>query len=722
MSSTPQLAAFPDEPLRYRFGTFELDTRTGELRRQGVKMRLQEQPFLILKKLLANPGGVVTREDLHATLWRTDTFVDFDTSLNTAIKRLREALGDSADIPVFIETIPRRGYRFIAPVEAFGKATTPSFSGQAAALTASPIVKRSARIPVWAVASVGIAAAALGALVMDLRSPKPIARVVNSTQLTFDGTFKMNLQDGRGNIFYNEREGSHVRLMKIPADGGPPVQLDDSIPGLYLGGVSPDGTKLLVGKPVFSAGLSDELATLKLMDLSSGSLTDLGEIECSDAHWAPGGKILFSRGADVFLADGDGTHSRKLFSVNGHAYDMQFSPDNKRLRLTVRDKEHLTAGIWEANADGSNLHQVLLEQSEDQEVCCGIWSADGRYFFFQTTRNGTSRIWAEREDGWFWSSKPARAVPLTTVPPNFRIASLGSNGQTLLATASLPKAELLRYDASKKSFQTFLNGLPGTDVEASPDGKSFVYVRYPEQTLWRARSDGSGAMQLTGPTMHVALPHWSPDGKRIAFSGMRSGTRFGRPWNLFVVSAEGGTAEQLTHGPISDLDASWSPDGKTIAFGPTRVEDKRQIASIEFLDLATRKLTTLLGSDGICCPRYSPDGRYLIATHSSYDDLLLYDFATAKWTTIVKDLGPLGYMNWTRDGKYVLFDTFEVEVPKFYRIRMADLAIETVTNIGEIPRYYGAFGPWSGIWLDGSPLLVKDSSNEEIYSLELQLP
>jgi Tol biopolymer transport system component/DNA-binding winged helix-turn-helix (wHTH) protein len=718
MSSPPQLAAFPNEPLRYRFGTFELDTRTGELRREGVKMRLQEQPFLILKKLLANPGEVVTREDLHTTLWRTNTFVDFDTSLNTAIKRLREALGDSADLPVFIETIPRRGYRFIAPVEAVDKAASASFSAQAVAVHASPVVKQSMRIPVWLVAGVWIAAAALGALVMDLRSPKPTARVVNSTQLTFDGTFKMNLQDGGGNIFYNEREGAHVRLMKIPADGGPPVQLDDSSPGLYLGGVSPDGTKLLVGKPVFSAGLSNGFATLKLMDLSSGSLTDIGDIQCSDAHWAPGGKILYSRDADVFLADGDGTHSRKLFSVNGRAYDMEFSPDGKRLRLTVRDKEHLTAGIWEANVDGSNLHQVLLEQSEDQEVCCGVWSTDGRYFFFQTTRNGTSRIWAGPEQGSFWSSKPGRPVPLTTVPPNYRIASLGSNGQTLLATASLPKAELVRYDASTKSFQTFLNGLPGMDVEASPDGNSFVYVRYPEQTLWRARSDGSGAIQLTGPTMHVALPHWSPDGKRIAFSGMQSG----KPWNLFLVSAAGGPAEQLTHGAISDLDASWSPEGKTIAFGPTRAENRKQIASIEFLDVATRKLTTFPGSDGICCPRYSPDGRYLIATHSTYDDLLLYDFATAKWTTIVKDLGPIGYMYWTRDGKYVLFDTLEVESPKFYRIRMADQVIDTVANIGEIPRYYGAFGPWSGIWLDGSPLLVKDSSNEEIYSLELQLP
>jgi DNA-binding winged helix-turn-helix (wHTH) protein len=99
---------------RYRFGNFELNVHSGELRRNGAKMRLQDQPFLVLRKLLESAGTVVAREDLHAALWPADTFVDFDTSLNTAIKRLREVLADSADNPVFIETVPRRGYRFLA--------------------------------------------------------------------------------------------------------------------------------------------------------------------------------------------------------------------------------------------------------------------------------------------------------------------------------------------------------------------------------------------------------------------------------------------------------------------------------------------------------------------------------------------------------------------------------------------------------------------------------
>ena len=99
-----------------RFGVFELDLKAGELRRHGHKIKLQEQPFQVLSQLLEKPGEVITREELRNRLWPADTFVDFDHSLNAAIRRLRDALGDSADNPTFVETVARRGYRFLAPV------------------------------------------------------------------------------------------------------------------------------------------------------------------------------------------------------------------------------------------------------------------------------------------------------------------------------------------------------------------------------------------------------------------------------------------------------------------------------------------------------------------------------------------------------------------------------------------------------------------------------
>ena len=114
-------------PARYKFGLYEANLQSGELFREGRKLRMQEQPFQVLLALLEHPGEVVTRDDLRQKLWPSDTFVDFDHSLNTAINKLRDALGDGAANPRFIETLPRRGYRFIAPVQALEfEAATPA--------------------------------------------------------------------------------------------------------------------------------------------------------------------------------------------------------------------------------------------------------------------------------------------------------------------------------------------------------------------------------------------------------------------------------------------------------------------------------------------------------------------------------------------------------------------------------------------------------------------
>src|SRR5215472_13589825 len=125
-----------------RFGTFEVDLRAGELRKQGKRIKIQDQPFHVLTILLQRPGEVVTREELRNQNWPPDTFVDFDNSLNTAINKLREALGDSADNPRFIETLPRRGYRFIAPVDGLGVGPNDQGVGQSGEARPAPQLLR----------------------------------------------------------------------------------------------------------------------------------------------------------------------------------------------------------------------------------------------------------------------------------------------------------------------------------------------------------------------------------------------------------------------------------------------------------------------------------------------------------------------------------------------------------------------------------------------------
>src|SRR5438093_615679 len=127
------------------FGSFEVDLASGELRRQGLKISLQDQPFRLLALLLERAGEVVTREELRDKLWPADTFVDFDHSLNTAVRKLREALGDSAETPRYVETLARRGYRFVAPLAEPGP--TAPLAHAAAADAASLPASTAARLP-----------------------------------------------------------------------------------------------------------------------------------------------------------------------------------------------------------------------------------------------------------------------------------------------------------------------------------------------------------------------------------------------------------------------------------------------------------------------------------------------------------------------------------------------------------------------------------------------
>ena len=169
--------------VRLRFGVFDVDLRAGELRKHGVKVRLQEQPFQVLTMLLERPGEVVTREELRSRLWSADTFVDFDHGVNKAINRIRDTIGDSATSPRFVETVARRGYRFIADVAVLEQTGTPvpeldGADAASAALRPEPSEVVPARRSgqgwkVWSVAGLTVALASVVVIVVTRRSGAP---------------------------------------------------------------------------------------------------------------------------------------------------------------------------------------------------------------------------------------------------------------------------------------------------------------------------------------------------------------------------------------------------------------------------------------------------------------------------------------------------------------------------------------------------------------------
>src|ERR1019366_8824513 len=255
VSSTWLLRASMSDPSPVRFGAFELDLRTGELRKHGIRLKLQDQPFQVLQALVERPGELVTREEIQRKIWADGTFVDFDQSLNRAVNKVREALGDTADNPRYIETMARRGYRFIAPVEGAPKPVAPTASQAVAA--GRPWGKIA-----WVAAGV-VAVAGAGLWLTRDRAPLPPPRVVPLTTFagrevypTFspDGTHVAFAWDGeRGENFdiYVKMVGNvtALRLTSDPADDGYPAWSPDGRQiafysargggGIYL--VSPDG-------------------------------------------------------------------------------------------------------------------------------------------------------------------------------------------------------------------------------------------------------------------------------------------------------------------------------------------------------------------------------------------------------------------------------------------------------------------------------------------------
>lgn len=292
---TPETQA----PKILRFGVFEVEVRAGEVRKQGVRIKLQEQPFQVLKILLERPGEVVSREELRAQLWQSDTFVDFDNGLNTSINKLREALGDSADSPRFIETLPRRGYRFIAPV---------SSKDGIEKRTMEPVARRRRKIAAAIVAVLAIGAASAAGLYLQWKKPRltekdtiVLADFANTTgDPVFDDTLKQGLrvqleQSPFLNILSDQKVNEELQMMGRPKDERltqdvtREVCLRAGSKAFLIGTISTLGTHYVIGLKALNCQTGDGLASeqveadsrehvLKAMDESATRMREkLGE-------------------------------------------------------------------------------------------------------------------------------------------------------------------------------------------------------------------------------------------------------------------------------------------------------------------------------------------------------------------------------------------------------------------------------------------------------------
>jgi len=605
------MGASVSDPRLLRFGVFELDLSARQLRKYGRKLKLQDQPFQVLVMLLQHAGEVVEREQIRQALWPAGTFVEFDGSLNTAVKKIRQALGDSAEHPRFIETLPRTGYRFIAPVSGAAPAVPP------------PAPSRTWRREYLMAATIALAVAGAAAswFLVSLRGPEETFAVPVpfttypgiETQPSFspDGervAFSWNGGTGDNFDIYVKQIGTErpLRLTTDPAS--------DTRPSW-----SPDGRLI-----AFVRDLAEGKRGIFVVPGIGGSERKITEIHQDLAWpryyapaWTPNGKWLAfpDRDADnpadetssIYALCLDTGERRRLTHAPTGVLHMTaaFSRDGRSLLFRRWTNAGAEVCLLRLSPDLRPADEPVRLTSEGGFASSPAWTWDGREIVYVRLGVGTR--------GTVWRvpvRPPGKPRRLTVAGDDVRTLAVWGRGNRLVCEHVLMDRDIwrMKLDASggpvgpptRLIASSFPDGAPGY----SPDGNriAFASARSGHQELWVCSNDGSDPVPVTFlKARQIGPPRWSPEGKRIFFDGNAGGN-----FDIYVVEPDGRNLRRLTNHPANDALPSLSADGHWVYFASSR-SGRWEIWKMPVEGGEAAQVT----SNGAWIAFGSPDGKHL---------------------------------------------------------------------------------------------------------------
>jgi len=728
----------------FRFGLFEADLDLGTLTRQGVPVKMQEQPFRILSLLLEARGEILTREELRKKIWPEGTFVEFDGSMNTALMKLRAALNDNADNPLFIETVPRKGYRFIAPVEmARTEATTittairieapegvlldsPPVSASSTASESAGLaiaITRKSVSPRWRTAFIALTTVA--AVAAYAWWPRPQPKVARVHQLTHSGQvdpWGKLVTDG-SRIYFVVRDVTGWNLMQTSVEGGSIQRTPTPFDNTRIFDLSPDHSQFLIGQLTRRG----EDTALWLWPVQGGAPRRLGDVTAQEAVWSPNGDLIaFVQGESIQLTDPTGSRIQELARFHPAPHSLVWSPDAKRLRFTQTNLLESTDSMWEIKLDGAALRRVLPEGHRGPHEGSGTWLADGRYFAFSSgvdlraslAVDTEASLWLMEESRGLFGRRTGEPVQLTTGPIAFDHPIAMPNGKRIFAIGSHNEYQLLRIDPKTLAKTAMLAESGATDMDFSLDGQWVVYAARENGTLWKSRIDGSSRVQLTAGATGAFAPHWSPDQKEILFTGFLLDSQ---P-RLYVVSAQGGSPRTVlpTTNKWASVSGDWRTDGRQIVLDVQEIESGSP-PDIRILDLDTNRLTRLAGSEGLIEPRWSADGRFIAALNPQKKQVALYDCKRELWSVIAEANLPAA-LRWSPSGDALYYQDVDDVEQTIFRVPMATRETERVARLGDLLTSGVMRCIFTGLSPDGSVYVTVDHGDVDVYAVDLNLP
>jgi DNA-binding winged helix-turn-helix (wHTH) protein/Tol biopolymer transport system component len=570
-----------------RFGAFEADLHLGEVRKSGSRIKLQEQPFKVLQILLENPGALVTRDELQSRIWPAESFGDFDHAVNVAVGKLRTALGDTADNPCFIETVPRRGYRFVAKLDDPPVEAAPPRAPAIILPPSAPPPARRRTLPVLLAIVAGAMLLGLGLLLgrhfTTLPTPE-FQRLTVRHGTVYTARFAA---DGHNVIYSASWDGvpAEVFSTDLKSTGARSLEL----PATQLLAVS-STNEMAVLQPVDPMFMLTSRGTLGQVPLVGGSPRQIAEnVEWAD--WDPDGKTLAVVRAMADKRRLEFPMGHVLYETTGWISHLRISPKGDKVAFldhpTLDDDQGVVSMV-----DLQGRKTVLSTGWESEEGLA--WSADGTEVWFSATRAGLERsIYAVDLTGQLRLVYQALGgVTLDDIAPDGRVLlTRDENRAGMVGSApgaskeqdlswldwSLPVDlshdgnTLLFDEQGEQGGPTYtvamrsMHGSPpiplgeGMAGDLSPDGKwAASLVSYSQILLLPTGAGTVRRIDKDGIQHYGHRIHWLPDNKEIVFSGSLPGHRT----RCFIQNIDGGKPRPIT--PEGVYICEVSPDGQAI--------------------------------------------------------------------------------------------------------------------------------------------------------------
>jgi serine/threonine protein kinase/Tol biopolymer transport system component len=514
-------------------------------------------------------------------------------------------------------------------------------------------------------------------------------------------------------IFFTERPPDAIaQPAQVAVSGGEVIPFRVPFKNSQVMGSSPDHSEVILDSFV----ANEVEAPWWLAPTTGGSPERIDDVAAHDLSFARDNSALaYCSGDGLWIEKTSGGPRKRIFTAPAGAIVQwpRWSPDGRLLRFTVQNPMKWSSALWQVSADGKNPRMLLPGWNKPAIECCGDWTADGKYFVFQTSRANDSQIWAV-SDGWLGVSAP---FPITDGPLQFIAPLPAPDGKHLYVVGRQPRNELQRFDLASKQ-AVVVGSVPSVDfIDYSADGQWEAYTTSPEGVLWRSRVDGSDRLQLTRPPEVAAAPRWSPDGRRIAFTSVT----VGQPPQIKVISTDGGVAEAIAPEARDEVGVTWSPDGRSIVFGrlPWLEVGYRSPVRLVRVDLETHRATELPGSENLFSPAWAPKGNLIAALYGDSVRPAVYDLASGKSQVLPETSASIPA--WDRSSGEVLFGLPGHDLIRWnpFKAGGAPRAV-SYPNMTAASVYWAdapVSAPFLTVMPDDSPAIIHFAGSAQIFSI-----